>query len=103
MSDRSIAIIFVNSGGALKQVWRGGAMLNWLRKAGRAFRPRLGGYGEIALPPDHRSGLQFHAMLGKRDGLDHGFGFVDGFFEFSFGYGIVDPAAAGLDVGLAVF
>src|SRR6266568_508859 len=39
----------------------------------------------------------------QRHGFEHGFGFVDGFLIFAFGRGIVDPAAAGLNVSLAVF
>ena len=41
-------------------------------------------------------------MLSQGHGFDHGFSFVDGFLKFGFGDRIVDPAAAGLDVGFAV-
>src|SRR6266850_4727916 len=41
--------------------------------------------------------------LGESDGFEHRFGFVDRLLKFVFRSGIVDPAAAGLDVGLAIF
>src|ERR1700677_1400437 len=41
--------------------------------------------------------------LGHGHGFEHGFGFVDCLLEFQLGDGIVDPSAAGLGVGDAVF